>query len=53
MDTISLDQGRSRFATLKALLNKAVEWDVLVANPMAKIKPLKVDTKAARIEISQ
>ena len=32
--------------TLKAVLNKAVEWDVIDVNPINKIKPLKIDTKS-------
>lgn len=32
-------------AALKAALNRAVEWGVLDANPMAKVKMLKTDTK--------
>ena len=35
-----------RVTTLKAVLNKAVEWDVIPANPLSKIKPLKIDKKA-------
>ena len=31
---------------LKAVLSKAVEWDVIDANPIAKVKPQKVDNKA-------
>jgi integrase len=34
-----------RVTTLKAVLNKAVEWDVIASNPLQKIKPLKVDSK--------
>ena len=37
-----------RVTTLKALLNKAVEWDVIAVNPINKIKPIKVD-KSARV----
>ena len=32
-----------RVTTLKALLNKAVEWDVITVNPLNKVKPIKVD----------
>lgn len=32
--------------TLKAVLNKAVEWEVISGNPLNKIKPLKVDKKS-------
>ena len=32
-------------AGLKAALSKAVEWEVIPYNPLAKIKPLKLDTK--------
>lgn len=35
-----------RVTTLKAVLNKAVEWDVITANPLNKIKPLKIDKKS-------
>ena len=35
-----------RVTTLKAVLNKAVEWDVIPANPLNKIKPLKIDKKS-------
>lgn len=31
-------------AALKAMLSKAIEWDIIEANPLAKLKPLKVDT---------
>lgn len=34
--------------TLKALLNKAVEWEVINTNPLQSIKPLKLD-KSGRI----
>lgn len=30
-------------AALKAMLNRAVEWDVIEANPLAGLKPLKED----------
>lgn len=33
-------------AVLKAILSKAVEWDLLAHSPLAKFKPLKVDTQA-------
>jgi len=32
-----------RVTTLKAVLNKAVEWDVIPVNPLNQIKPLKTD----------
>lgn len=32
-----------RVTTLKALMNKAVEWDVIPINPLNKIKPIKID----------
>jgi integrase len=32
-----------RVTTLKAVLNKAVEWDVISVNPLNKIKPIKID----------
>lgn len=35
-----------RVGTLKAVLNKAVEWDVIAANPIHRVKPLKVDAKS-------
>jgi integrase len=35
-----------RVTTLKAVLNKAVEWDVIPSNPLQKIKPLKVDNNS-------
>ncbi len=35
-----------RVATLKAVMNKAVEWDVIPANPLSKIKPMKIDKKS-------
>ena len=35
-----------RVTTLKAVLNKAVEWDVIVVNPLNKIKPLKLDASS-------
>ncbi len=35
-----------RVTTLKAVLNKAVEWDVIPINPLSKIKPLKIDKKS-------
>jgi integrase len=35
-----------RVTTLKAVLNKAVEWDVIPVNPLNKIKPLKIDKKS-------
>ena len=31
--------------TLKAALNKAVEWNVIGANPIAKVKPTKLDRR--------
>ncbi|MAS10321.1 tyrosine-type recombinase/integrase [Salinisphaera sp.] len=31
--------------TLKASLNKAVEWGIIEANPIAKVKPAKLDRK--------
>ena len=31
--------------TLKATLSKAVEWGMMPANPLASVKPLKVDTR--------
>lgn len=31
--------------TLKAVLNKAVEWEVITLNPLQKIKPLKLDNQ--------
>ena len=31
---------------LKAVLSKAVEWDVIEANPISRVKPQKIDTKA-------
>ena len=31
--------------TLKAVLNKAVEWGVIAVNPLQAIKPLKLDTQ--------
>jgi hypothetical protein len=34
-----------RVTTLKAVLNKAVKWDVISINPLSKIKPLKIDKK--------
>lgn len=34
-----------RVTTLKAVLNKAVEWEVITSNPLQKIKPLKIDAK--------
>jgi len=35
-----------RVSTLKAVLNKAVEWDVIPSNPLNKVKPLKIDSSA-------
>jgi|TARA_B110000902_G_scaffold259465_1_gene330833 integrase len=35
-----------RVTTLKAVLNKAVEWDVIANNPLNKIKPLKLDASS-------
>ena len=35
-----------RVTSLKAVLNKAVEWDVIATNPLQKIKPLKIDQKS-------
>jgi hypothetical protein len=29
--------------TPKAVLNKAVEWEIIQSNPLARIKPLKLD----------
>lgn len=34
-----------QIATLKAALQLAVEWDLLPANPLRRIKPLKVDKR--------
>jgi integrase len=31
------------FAAIKAVLNRAVSWGVIESNPIAKLKPLKVD----------
>lgn len=31
---------------LKAILQKAVEWDLIAVNPLAKVKPLKTDQAA-------
>jgi integrase len=31
--------------TLKAILNRAVEWDVINGNPLQSIKPMKLDSK--------
>jgi integrase len=42
-----------RVTTLKAVLNKAVEWDVIDVNPISKIKPLKIDTKSRIRYLSQ
>ncbi len=33
-------------ATLQAALQRAVDWDMLETNPLAKLKPLKVDKRA-------
>jgi integrase len=33
-------------STLKGVFSRAVEWEAIPANPLAKIKPKKVDTKA-------
>ena len=33
-------------ATLQAALQRAVDWDMLESNPLAKLKPLKVDKRA-------
>src|SRR5215813_3448694 len=30
---------------LKSVLSKAVAWDILLSHPLAKLKPLKLDTK--------
>jgi integrase len=35
-----------RVTTLKAVMNKAVEWDVIAVNPLNKIKPIKTDSNA-------
>jgi len=35
-----------RVVTLKAVLSKAVEWDVISKHPLTKVKPLKVDQKS-------
>ena len=35
-----------RVATLKSVLNKAVEWEVIAVNPLNRIKPLKIDKKS-------
>lgn len=37
-----------RVTTLKAVFNKAVEFDVIPVNPLNKIKPLKID-KSSRV----
>jgi integrase len=34
------------FVSLKAMLNKAVEWDVIETNPLRKIKAYRVDNNA-------
>lgn len=31
---------------LKAILQKAVEWEVIDANPIAKVKPMRIDSSA-------
>jgi|GEM_PF-2370872 len=41
-----------RVATLKAVINKAVEWDVIESNPLQKVKPLKVDRKSRVLYLS-
>lgn len=33
--------------TLKALLNKAVEWGVIDSNPLQPVKPMKIDNKGS------
>ncbi len=35
-----------RVTTLKAVLNKALEWEVIEINPLRNIKPLKIDNNA-------
>jgi len=34
-----------QLVNLKACINKALEWEVIDKHPLAKVKPLKVDTK--------
>lgn len=34
-----------RVSTLKGVLSKAVQWGVIQSNPLAQIKPLKIDSK--------
>tara|TARA_R110002072_G_scaffold171703_7_gene325465 strand:+ start:175 stop:1413 length:1239 start_codon:yes stop_codon:yes gene_type:complete len=35
-----------RVTTLKAVLNKAVEWKVIQSNPLQEIKPIKLDSSS-------
>ena len=35
-----------RITTLKAVLNKAVEWKVIDSNPLQEIKPIKLDSSS-------
>ena len=35
-----------RITTLKAVLNRAVEWKVIATNPLQEIKPLKLDASS-------
>jgi integrase len=42
-----------RVTTLKAVLNKAVEWEVIHANPITNIKPIKIDSNARIRYLSQ
>ena len=42
-----------RVTTLKAVINKAVEWGVIDANPLHSIRPLKIDHKARIRYLSQ